>query len=121
MLIVIDHGIMIRRLPATCLPKTLWFRVREQVHMRRVQPNEERFIGIFLTFYEVGSRSNKFIITGLHSLCVQWSCVFDLLLAHPSPARHFGRVVDIGSPGVNHTSGTEYFMKFREVLFRGIV
>ena len=45
-LVVVDHRVVIGRLPAAGLAQALLLRVREQVHVRGVEPDEERLAGL---------------------------------------------------------------------------
>src|SRR6202012_2878124 len=52
-LIVVDHRVVIRRLPAAGLSQAFLLRMREQMHVREVEPYKERLVVFMLTSYEV--------------------------------------------------------------------
>ena len=45
-LVVVDHRVVVGRLPAAGLAQALLLGVREQVHVRGVEPHEERLAGL---------------------------------------------------------------------------
>ena len=47
-LVVVDHGVVIGRLPAAGLAQALVLGVREEMHVRGVEPHEERLAGLVL-------------------------------------------------------------------------
>ena len=106
-LVVVDHRVVVRRLPAPRLTEALLLGVREQMHVRRVQPDEERLAGLFLALDEIRGGGDELVVAGLHPLCSQRAGVLDLLLADLAPARHLGRVVLVGRPRVNDAARTE--------------
>ena len=59
-LVVVDHRVVVRRLPAAGLPEALGLRVRAEVHVRRVDPAEERLAPLVLALDEVrGGATNS--------------------------------------------------------------
>ena len=48
------------------------------------------------------------VVYRLHPLGIERAGVLDLLLADLAPARHLGRIVDVGSPGVNHVARADH-------------
>ena len=106
-LVVIDHRVVVGRLPAPGLAQALLLRVREQVHVCRVQPDEEGLAGLLLALDEVRCRGDEVVVAGLHALLGQRTGVLDLLLADLAPARHLGRVVLVGRPGMDDAARTD--------------
>ena len=47
-LVVVDHRVVIGRLPAAGLAEALLLGVREEVHVGGVEPHEERLAGVVL-------------------------------------------------------------------------
>ena len=113
-LIVIDHRVVIRRLPAACLSPALRLGVGEQVHVGSVQPNKERLAVFVLALDEIRGGGDEFVVAGLHALFRQRPSVLDLLLADSSPTRLFGRIVRIGGPAMQHAARTKHLVEFRE-------
>src|SRR5262245_27769377 len=52
-LVMVDHGVMVRALPATSLAQTFRLSMSAQVHMGEVHPDEEWFVGVVLSLDEV--------------------------------------------------------------------
>ena len=98
LLVVVDHGVVIGRLPAAGLAEAFLLGMREQVHVRRVQPYEERLAVLLLPLDEVGGRSDEFVVAGFHPLLGERTGVLDLLLADLAPARLHGRIILVGRP-----------------------
>ena len=120
-LVVVDHGVVIGRLPAPGLAQALRLGVREQVHVRGVEPDEERLAVLVLALDEVLGGGDELVVAGLHALLGERAGVLDLLLADPAPARLLGRIVLVGRPGMDHAARPEVLLEIREVLFGRIV
>ena len=120
-LVVVDHGVVIGRLPAPGLAQALRLGVREQVHVRGVEPDEERLAGLVLPLDEVLGGGDELVVAGLHPLLGERAGVLDLLLADPAPARLYGRVVLVGRPGMDHAARAEVLLELREILLGRIV
>ena len=86
-LVVIDHRVVIGRLPAARLAEALRLGVGEQVHVGGVEPHEERLAGVVLALDEVLGGGDELVVAGLHALLGQRAGVLDLLLADAAPAR----------------------------------
>ena len=80
-LVVVDHRVVVRRLPAPGLPDALRLRVRAQVHVGGVQPDEERRLGRVLAVDEVERVLEHLVVDRLHPLLGQRPGVLDPLLA----------------------------------------
>ena len=106
-LVVVDHRVVVGRLPAPGLTQALLLGVREEVHVGRVEPHEEGLAGLLLALDEVRRRGDELVVAGLHPLRGQRAGVLDLLLADLAPARHLGRVVLVGRPGMDDAARTE--------------
>jgi hypothetical protein len=94
--IVVDHGVVVARLPPPRLADTLRLRVRAKVHVRGVEPAEPRLAGLVLAVNPVTGGVDELVVAGLHPLGGERPGVLDLLLADPSPARLLGRVCPSG-------------------------
>src|SRR5208282_5760571 len=92
-LVVIDHRVVVRRLPASRLSLALRLGVGEEMHVRGVEPDEERLARVVLALDEISRRGDEFVVAGLHALLCERAGVGDSLLSDPSPARLFGRIV----------------------------
>ena len=115
-LVVVDHRVVIRRLPSAGLAEALRLGVGAQVHVGGVDPAEERLAGFVLALDEVLGGSDELVVAGLHALLGQRAGVLDLLLAHPAPARLLGRIVLVGRPAVQDAARAESLAEFREIL-----
>ena len=120
-LVVVDHRVVIGRLPAARLAEALLLGVREQVHVRGVEPHEERLAGLVLPLDEVLGGGDELVVAGLHPLLGERAGVLDLLLADLAPARLLGRVVLVGRPGMDDAARAELLPEIREVLLRRVV
>ena len=108
-LVVVDHRVVVRRLPAAGLPAAPLLRVREQVHVRGVEPHEPRLAGLVLPLDEVRGRGHEFVVAGLHALLRERAGVLDLLLADLAPARLHRLVVLVGRPAMHDATRAEVF------------
>jgi hypothetical protein len=103
-LVVVDHRVVVRRLPATRLADASALRVRSEVHVRRVDPREERLSSLLLPLDEVNRALDDLVVDRLHPLLRQRSRVFDRLLAGSS------------DPAVEDTAGPEPLAEVRILL-----
>ena len=76
----------------------------DDVHAGRVEPDEEGLVVGFGLIYELQGEIADFVVHGFHALGIKCAGVLDLLLADLAPARHLGRVVHVGRPGMNHVA-----------------
>ena len=97
-LVMVDHRVVVRRLPAPGLPDAILLGVREHVHVGEVHPGEEGLVVLVLPADEVLRGGSEVIVTGLHPLPGQRSGVFDPLLADSAPPWHLGGIVLVGRP-----------------------
>src|SRR5262245_33231166 len=104
---------MVRRLPTTCLTEALRLGMREQVHVRRVEPDEPGLAGVVLPLDEVARRRDEFVVARLHPLLVQRPGVLDLLLPGTAPARFVGPIVLVGRPRTNNAARAEGLPEIR--------
>ena len=61
--------------------------MRDDVHSRRVEPQEKRLVGLASLVDELQRVVENFVIHGLHPLGIEFPGVLDLLLADLAPAR----------------------------------
>ena len=120
-LVMVDHRVVIGRLPAAGLAKAFRLGVGPQVHVRGVDPAEERFAGLVLALDEVLGGGDEVVVAGLHALLGERAGVLDLLFADPSPARLLGRVVLVRRPAVQDAARPESSCGIREVLLLRVV
>jgi hypothetical protein len=106
---VVEHRVVIRRLPSTCPPLALRTNARAKVHVRRVEPHEERGLGLDLTGHEIDRRVAELLVDRFHPLAVQRPGVFDPL-----------RAVCVG-PRPDHPTRPEPLAEPGELLVSGIV
>ena len=104
MLVVVDHRVVVGGLPLARLPKAPALRVRPEVHVRGVHPEEERLALIMLALDEVDGAVDDLVVDRLHPLLRQRAGVLDLLLAAAS------------HPAAKHPTRPEALLEVREVL-----
>ena len=120
-LVVIDHRVVVRRLPASGLSQALLLGVREQVHVREVHPHEERLVGVNGLLDESLGLLGKVVVAGQHPLCVERPGVLDLLLADLAPSRLHGLVVDVGGEAVDDAARLDRLDEVAEFFLREVV
>ena len=98
------HHVMVRRLPPPGLPQLLGFGVRPEVHVRRVEPHEERLAGLLGARHEVERLLEALVVDRLHPLLGQGSRVGDLAVLAVEDAARGVVLAEVG-----------------EVFFRGVV
>ena len=81
--------------------------VRDDVHARRIEPEEERLVVGLGLVDELEREVADFVVHGFHPLGIERSGVLDLLFADLAPARIHGRVVDVGRPRMDHVARTD--------------
>ncbi len=114
--IVIDHRVVVLRLPPTRLADTLRLGVREGVHVSGVHPHEERCVRLVLPLDEVDRGLGDLVVDRLHPLGGQRSGVLDPLFAHLAEAPLLGRVVLVRGPGAHHAPGPGHLVESGELL-----
>jgi hypothetical protein len=95
------------------LAEAALLRVRDEVHVRRVEPDEPWLLGFRLPLDEVLRGLDELVVASLHAFSVQRARVLDLLLADLAPARHHGLVVLVRGPRMNHTARAELLAESR--------
>jgi len=71
-LVVVDHDVVVFRLPAPGLAQALGLGMGAEVHVRGVEPHEEGLIGFGLAVDVFRSRGQDLIVDGLHPLFGNW-------------------------------------------------
>jgi hypothetical protein len=113
-LVVVDHGVVVRRLPLARLANALGLGMRDQVHVRGVEPHEPGLACLLLALDEVLGGGGELVVAGLHALPGERARVLDLLLANLAPSRLLGgRIVLVDGPRVDHAARTEALAKLR--------
>ena len=104
-LVVVDHRIVVLRLPPPGLPPALRLDVGAEVHVRGIEPHEERGVGLVLAVDEAQRRLQELIVARLHALLGQRAGVLD------------------GAAGVavDHPTGAVVLPEVGKVLFRRVV
>ena len=95
--------------------------MRPQVHVREVEPAEERLIRRVLALDEILGRGGELVVAGLHALPCERTRVLDGLLTDAAPARLLGRVILVRRVAVQDAARTELRPKFREVFGARVV
>ena len=120
-LVMIDHRVVIIRLPAARLALALGLGVGEQMHVGGVEPYEERFAVLVLAPDKILGGCRKFVVAGLHALLGERAGVLDLLLADAAPTRFFSGIVLVGRPGMDDAARPNCLAHIREILLRVII
>ena len=96
--------------------------VRDDVHARRVEPDEERLVVGLGLVHELEREVEDFVVHRLHPLGIERAGVLDLLFADLAPARHHGRVILIRRPGVDHVARADFVQQLLRVAgVRGVL
>jgi hypothetical protein len=82
-LVVVDHRVVVGRLPPSRLTDAPSLGMRAEVHVRGVHPGEEGLAGLVLTLDEVDRRIDDLVVDRLHPLPGQRARVLDLVLSAP--------------------------------------
>jgi hypothetical protein len=120
-LVVVDHRVVVGRLPATGLPDALRLGMGAEMHVGGVEPDEERRPRLVLAVDEVQGVLQDLVVDGLHPLAGQRPGVLDPLAPDPAPAGLLGVVVVLGRPAVQHPAGPPPLPELREVGRRRVV
>ena len=120
-LVVVDHRVVVGRLPAAGLSQAFRLRMRAEVHVRGVEPDEERRAGLLLAIDEVDRVLEHLVVDRLHALLRQRPGVLDPLLADPAPALIRRVVVGVRGPRMHHATRRKALAEAREVLGRRVV
>ena len=78
--------------------------MRDDVHAGRIEPAEERLVVRLGFVDELECEIANLVVDRLHPFWVKRAGVLDLLLADFAPARHFGCVIRVGRPRMNHVA-----------------
>ena len=106
-LVVVDHHVVILGLPAAGLATALRLHMRPGVHVRGVEPHEERLAGVVGGLDELLGRRQELVVAGLHPLLGQRTGVLDLLAALAV------------RPAVQHAARAVLLLEVREILSFG--
>src|SRR5262249_49620506 len=88
----ITHGLILRG------------EMRDDVHARRIKPDEERLaVGLSLV-HELECQIANLVVYRLHALRIERAGVLDSLLTDLAPARHLRGIILVGSPAMNHVA-----------------
>ena len=117
-LVVVDHRVVVGRLPPPRLADALRLRMGAEVHVRRVEPDEERCSVGCVSRDEVEPVLEHLVVDRLHPLLVQRARVLDPLLADAAEAPVLRRIVLVRRPGVDDAARAETLLEVREVLRR---
>ena len=107
--VVIDHHIVIFRLPAPSQAEVLRACMGAEVHMGGVEPHEEGFAGGHRIADETLGFGHELLIGRFHPLLGERTSVLDALAA-----------VAIG-PAMQHTAGTVVLAEVGEILWLGVI
>ena len=117
-LVVVDHRVVVLRLPPAGLADALRLRMRPVVHVGGVHPDEERRVGIVCPTNEVLAGVGEFLVDGFHALLGQRPGVLDALLAAGAAPAVFGVVELVGRPGVDDPARPQLLVEQRELVLR---
>ena len=120
-LVMVDHRIVIRRLPASRLSFALRLGMGVEMHVRGVEPDEEGLARVVLALDEILGRRNKFVVARFHALFRERTGVGHSLFSDFTPTRLFGRIVRIGRPGMHHPARSKSIAEVREILLARVV
>ena len=76
----------------------------DDVHSRRVEPNEERFVVLFGLIHEIDCKIANLIIHRFHALGIERAGILDPLHTDLTPPRHFGGIILVGGIAVDHVA-----------------
>ena len=119
--VVVEHRVVVRRLPAAGLAEAPPLGVRAEVHVRRVHPAEERLAPVVLALDEVGGGVDELVVARLHPLPRQRARVLDPLLADAAPARVLLRVVLVRRPALEDAARAEPLAELLEAVLARVV
>ena len=114
-LVVVDHRVVVLRLPETGLSATFRLGVGEGVHVGEVAPHEERVARVVLTLDVVDRGVGDVVVDRFHPLRVERAGVLDRLLADRAELR----VVRFGRHRVERLA-LEHAARLRQVVQPGI-
>jgi hypothetical protein len=104
-LVVVDHGVVIRGLPAPRLTDAGGLGVGDPMHVGGIDPAEEGLARRVLLLDPVLGGAHELVVADFHPLLGERARVLDPLLAHPTPSRLLGRIVLVLRPAVEHSPG----------------
>ena len=89
--------------------------MRDDVHARRVEPDEERLAVRLGLVHELEVQSEDLVVHGLHPFGIERAGILDLLFADLAPARHHGRVILVRRPAMNHVARADFVQQLLRV------
>ena len=121
MLVVVDHRVVVRRLPPAGLAETFRLGVGPEVHVGHVHPDEERGVGRGLALDEVDGRTGGLVVDRFHPLLGQWPSILDALFAQRAePLVDFvGGLV--GGPRLDDAPRPHRLAQPRSLLLGGVI
>ena len=108
-LVVVAHHVVVLRLPPAGLAAAAVLDVGAEVHVRRVEPHEERGVAVLGGAHEAQRLGEDLLVDGLHPLAGERAGVLDAL-----------RSVTVG-PRVDHAAGSEALAEVRELRVARVV
>src|SRR5215471_10733048 len=100
--VVLYHAVGVRTEPG--LPLRREFEMREDMHARGVEPDEERLAILVGLVHDLERAVEELLVHGLHTLGVEGASVLDPLLAGLAPLRILRGVVGGGGPAVKDSA-----------------
>ena len=105
--VMVDHRVVVGRLPAAGLTEALRLGVRAKMHVCHVHPDEEGSARLVLALDEIRARPRGLVVDRFHALLGQRPGVLDALLARgPVPVVHLARIF-LGGPGMDDAPGKQ--------------
>src|SRR5262245_61750493 len=114
---MIDHGVVIRRLPTASLPQAARLGMGAEVHVRGVEPAEEGGSCLVLLSNPLLCRRYELIVTRLHALLGERPRILDRLPAHAAPAWMIGRIIFFCRPAMQNSTRGKLLVEGGEILF----
>ena len=90
--------------------------MRDDVHARRIEPEEERLVCLPGLVDELERVAQDLVVDRLHAVGTERAVVLDLLLADLAPARLHRRVIHVRGPGVDHVARADRVLGRRRVV-----
>ena len=90
--------------------------MRDDVHARRVEPDEERLTVAVRLVYEFEREVANLVVNRFHPFWIERAGIFDLLLADPAPARHHRGVIVVSGPAMHHVARADYVQQVLRIV-----
>ena len=109
--VMLDHAVGIGAKPRHALRFGL--EVGENMHPGRIEPDEERLLGVMRPVHEIERSAEEFLVRRLHALFRQGAGVLAFLLAPRPKARIVAGSLGVGRDAFHHAARAEARLEFR--------